>query len=203
MIVYAFFMLTDKRRAKIEEMVERRQSGIVVVLEDVHDPHNAAAVLRSCDAFGVQDVYFVFDKQAAYNPRRVGKASSSSANKWLSYKKFSSASECLQELKGEGFEIVGTALNERSEDLFEMEVQGEKVALVFGNEHAGLSERAVEMCDRLLEIPMRGMVQSLNISVAAALCVYEVTRQRGKDEKYLLNDGEKGKLMNKFCDRGV
>ncbi|MEK6899251.1 MAG: RNA methyltransferase [Nanoarchaeota archaeon] len=168
-------MVTEKRLRKIKNVVAHRQSGFVVVLEDIHDPHNAEAIFRSCDAFGVQEVYLIFDKEKPYNPQKIGKQSSSSANKWLTFHIFHSAEECLSELKKMKYKIVATALG--GESLFDAKLEG-KIALLVGNEHSGLSEEALTFADLKLMIPMRGMVESLNVSVASALFLFEATKQR-------------------------
>jgi len=158
----------------------RRQPGLVLVLEDIHDPHNAAAVLRTAEGFGVGTVYFIFEREKYYNPKKIGKTSSASANKWLDIKVFRSTRDCVADLKNSGYRIFATALSEDSISLFETKFYHGKLALLFGNEHRGLSEEAINLADKKLIIPMRGMVQSLNISVTAAICIFEVTRQRGK-----------------------
>ncbi len=194
--------MSEKREAKIRGVVSRRQKGIVMVIEDVHDPHNAAAILRSCDAFGIQRVCFIFEKQDRYNPRKVGKTSSSSANKWLDFEIYESTKDCFDKLKGEGFEMVVTALSDRAESVYVANLKAEKLALVVGNEHAGVSETAIEMADKVLMIPMRGMVQSFNVSVGAALCMYEVTRQRLENwGKYQLGEASSEALVSDFLDR--
>jgi len=174
-----------------------RWGGFIVVLEDVHDPHNAEAVLRSCDAFGVQEVHFVFETVERFNPRRVGKSTSSSANKWLDFKVHNSIENCLSLLREDGYTIVATTCEDKAEDIFSATFLEEKIALVFGNEHRGVSERAISLSDRCLLIPMRGMVQSLNISVAAAISVYEVARQRlaTSDSIYHLDTTAKESLI--------
>lgn len=172
-------MISDARRTKIEAVAAGRQSGLIVVLEDIHDPHNAGAILRTCDAFGVGEVWFIFDQEKPYNPRRVGKSSSSTANKWLDYRIFSSASAAAAALKRKKYASVATALDARAKDLYEMKLDRRGLALWFGNEHRGLSPYAIRRADRVALIPMRGMVQSLNVSVTAALVIAEVARQRG------------------------
>lgn len=163
----------------MERVVAGRQSGLVVVLEDIHDPHNAEAVLRTCDAFGVQDVYFIFEQEAYYNPRRVGKATSASANKWLTLHVCRSTRACLEALRAAGYQIAVTVVpDETTEDIFTADLTAERLAVVFGNEHRGVSPTAIEMAHRRLTIPMRGMVASLNISVSAAIFLFEITRQR-------------------------
>ncbi len=176
--------MTPRRKERISWVAKCRQAGFILVLEDIHDPHNAAAMLRTCDAFGVQDVWFVFEQEKPFNPRQVGKTSSSSANRWLSFKKFASAKECVDELKAEGYTILATALGKDAVDPYKADLAKEKIALVVGNEHRGVSEVFLQGADMLLTIPMRGFVESLNVSVAAALLVAEITRQReasGKD----------------------
>lgn len=175
---YAYQMLTLRRKKRLLQIAKQRQSGLIVVLEDIHDPHNAAAILRSCDAFGVQEVYFIFDKEERYNPRRVGKASSSSANKWLDFKIFNSTKDCFRQLKKSGYKILVTALSKSATNLFEKNLTEKKIALVIGNEHRGVSTEALRLADEIIYIPMRGFVQSLNVSVAAAIFLFEITRER-------------------------
>ncbi len=171
-------MATEARKKKIEAVEAARQHGFIVVLENVFDPHNAEAVLRSCDAFGVGEVWFVFETVEKFNPKRIGRKSSGSANKWLSFRNFTSIDGALDELATLGYTTVGTALVPGVEDIFTAKFPEEKIALLMGNESTGLSEKALARTERKLLIPMRGMVQSLNISVAAAICIYEITRQR-------------------------
>lgn len=187
------------RRTKIEAVINRRQEG-VVVLEDIHDPHNAAAVMRSCDALGVQKVYLIFEKEEGYDPGKVGKNSSSSANKWLSFKVFKSTKECLDELKKEGYEIVATTVDVEAKELQQTDLSARKIAIVMGNEHRGISETAKEMADKLVYIPMKGMVESFNVSVAAAIVLYELSRQRRQlgEEIYGLDWEEKKELLQKW-----
>ena len=190
-------MITKNRLDKIKAVASRRQQG-VVVFEDIHDPHNAAAVLRTADAFGIQKVCFIFDKQEKFNPKRVGKSTSSSANKWLDFEVFSSASECFKKLKKQGYTIVGTILDEKAKSLIKTDFKKPKIALVFGNEHSGLSQKAIELLDEHVYIPMQGFIQSLNLSVTAAICMYEVFRQRKSDKKFLLSNKEQKKLITQW-----
>lgn len=191
--------MTEKRTQKIVSVLNHRQQGIIV-LEDIHDPHNAAAVLRSVDAFGFQTVYFIFEKEKAYNPKRIGKQSSASANKWLTMEKFSSTKDCYDKLRSDGFVIYATTLESRKPlNLYApLPTLGPKIALVFGNEHTGISEYAKDHADHHLYIPMQGFVQSFNISVSVALTLGEITRKRRKEgiEKYLLNAEEKNNLAS-------
>lgn len=167
-----------ERQEKIVRVAKHRQSDITIVLEDIHDPHNAQAVVRSADAFGIQHIHFIFSREPSFNPKKVGKASSSSANKWVTFHSYSSAEECLKKLNSESYHLVGTALDESAHPLFSYSFPSAPVALFFGNEHRGLSETILQSMHTNIYIPMRGMVQSLNISVAASICMYEFTRQR-------------------------
>lgn len=187
---------------KIHAVAKNRQSGIIVVLEDVHDPHNAAAILRSCDAFGVQDIYFIFNKQKAYNPSRVGKVSSSSANKWLSYKRFQSVKECMGELKQAGFTTFATVLDKDARSVFKTKFsKHKKVAILVGNEKDGLSPEALRLCDKKVYIPMRGFVQSLNVSVTAAILLFEITRQRKDSSRFKRKKSAVGALLKDLSSR--
>ena len=173
-------IVSEKRFVRIRNVVDGRQRGLVLVLEDIHDPHNAEAIFRSCDAFGVQDVHLIFGREKSWNPRKIGKQSSSSAHKWLSFFSYRSTRECLDKLKGEGYFVVGSVLSDDSVSLYGGVdfSKHSKIAIVVGNEHSGLSEEAKKLCDVLVKIPMRGMLESLNVSVASAVFVSEIVRQR-------------------------
>ena len=197
-------MSTLKRSEKIKQVINHRQQGIII-LEDIHDPHNAAAVLRSVDAFGFQTVHFVFEKEKAYNPKRIGKQSSASANKWLTIERFASTKECYDKLKSEGYTVYATTLESQNPiNLYgTLPTLGPKIALVFGNEHAGISEYARNHADHHLYIPMQGFVQSFNISVSVALTLGEITRKRGEEriEEYLLTAEGKNVLHERWLPK--
>ena len=194
--------MEDHRVKRIHEVVEQRQSGLIVVLEDIHDPHNAEAILRTCDAFGVQDVHFVFEKETYYNPKKVGKSTSSSANKWLDFTVHRSATDCISVLHNDGFMIAVTAIDDNTENLFEARFTEQKIAMVIGNEHRGVSDEMLTGADRKIAIPMNGMVQSLNVSVTAAIILFEISRQRTQgSSNYSLNDSQQKQLINSFLER--
>lgn len=177
-------------------MAKNRQEGIIV-LEDIHDPHNAAAIWRTADAFGIQKVWLIFEKETYFNPKHVGKVSSSGANKWIDFEIFRSTDQCMNKLKDEGYKTYATVLNKDAKDLrkTDLRCQG-KIAFMFGNEHRGLSKTAINLADELIYIPMKGMVQSLNLSVTAAICMYEVDRQRQGNFK--LEIEEQKELIKKW-----
>lgn len=197
--------MTPERTQKIKKVITQRQKGIIV-LEDIHDPHNAQAVFRTCDCLGFQQVYVIFEKERVFNPIRLGKLSSSSANKWLDFKVFNSSKECFEELKSLGYTIYATALSDKSRSIHDInfvENHNPNIALVMGNEHSGISEIAFEYADQLINIPMQGMVQSLNLSVTAAMVLFEISRQRHAQgiNNYLLDSLEKSLLEKSYMDR--
>lgn len=193
---------SERRLEKIKAVAAKRQKDFILVLEDIHDPHNAAAILRTCDAFGIQEVWFVFDREKSYRPCHVGRKSSSSANKWLDFKVFSSTDACLTALKKGGYAVFATALTKGSKDVFGAKLTDKKVALAMGNEHRGLSEKLIAAATRVVYIPMRGMVQSLNVSVSAGIFVSEIARQRSRNpKKYRLSKKEAEKLAKKFAEK--
>lgn len=195
-------MPTDRRHELIQRTCAARQQGVVVI-EDVRDPHNAAAVFRSCEAFGFQQVYLIFEQEKPFTPRRLGHATSASANKWLSFQTFDSTHACLSQLRAEGYEILATALEDRAESVFEASFLQPRLALLLGNEHRGLSPQALAMADRVLAIPMAGMIQSLNLSVTAGILLFEITRQRRAADMraYHLSSSERAALASELLAR--
>lgn len=167
-------MATDKRLARIEGVLSRRQPDLRVVLEGVTIAHNASAVIRTCDAAGVLYLDLI-----APNPEllRFNEAITTRTEKWLEIGVHVSAKECLSSLKARGFAIVATRLAEDAVPYTEVDYGG-PTALVFGSESNGISDEALAFADRIIRIPMVGMVQSLNLSVSVAVVLYEAFRQR-------------------------
>jgi tRNA (guanosine-2'-O-)-methyltransferase len=189
-------VIGKQRLAKFNNIASARQEG-VVVLEDIHDPHNAAAVLRSCEGLGLQKVYFIFAKEKKFNPEKIGFMTSASANKWLEYKIFTSAKDCYQFLHKRGYKVYATVLDEKAKSIFQTNLTEPKIALVFGNEHRGLSKQAVKLSDAHIYIPMQGFVQSFNLSVTVAVCVYEMFRQR-QSKNCLLSKKEQARIVKRW-----
>lgn len=171
-------MPTDERVNKLKRVAAQRQAGLTVVIEDVFDPHNLGAIARSCDAFGIQEINIIFDTHPEFDPKDVGKNSSTATNKWLNYRIHHDSERALRTLKDEGWLIVAAALDPKAESIFQADLSHPRLALLLGNEKEGLSAKALKMADRLLTIPMQGIAQSMNVSVSAALFLYEATRQR-------------------------
>ncbi len=170
--------MTEKRREKLLGVLARRRPQLTVVLEDIHDPHNVSAVLRSADAVGVMGVHLVYTRSPF---PKLGKKSSASATKWVKRTRHPSIGVCYAALRAEGFRILGTRLGptggKPSVSLYDLDLTG-RLALVFGNEHLGVSDEAAESADLNFHIPMSGMIESLNVSVACAVALYEAHRQR-------------------------
>ena len=172
--------IQKRRLERLRSTIERRQPDLHLVLENVHDPHNVSAVLRTCDAVGVGTVHMVYTYEKL---PKIGRTSSASAWKWMDLMVHASIEECYAHLRSLGCRIYATDLSARAESLFRLDMRG-PVALGFGNEKRGVSPEASELADGNLLIPMVGLIQSLNISVACAVTLYEAMRQRTEAGMY-------------------
>lgn len=191
---------TEKRLNKITKVVNFRQPSLHVVLENIHDPHNVSAIFRSCDAVGVPKVSLLYTLEEF---PKISNVTSSSAVKWVDKERFISTKECVEKLKAEGFKVYASLLSEDAKDLYEMDLT-EKVALVMGNENRGISDEMKELADECYYIPMRGMIQSLNVSVATAVSLYEAQRQRvekGMYDKPGMEEDEVNKMIDEWCEK--
>lgn len=172
---------TPKRLEKLTKVLEQRQPNLTIILENINDKHNLAACLRSCDAVGVSDVYILYHGEQP--ERKLGRNAAASATKWLNIHRYYNVKKCFDVIRNKGMKIYTTALGEKSISLYDLDLtQG--VALCFGNEHAGVSNKALELADGNFNIPQAGMIQSLNISVACAVSLYEAYRQRNEAKLY-------------------
>ncbi len=186
--------MTERRKEKLLTVLHHRQPGLTIVMENIHDPHNVSAMLRSADAVGMMEVQLVYINEKF---PRLGKKSSASANKWIQRRTFKSIQECYAKLHKEGFRIFATHLDKKSASLYDLDLTG-KVALVFGNEHRGVSEEAASLADGNFQIPMTGMIQSLNVSVACAVTLYEAYRQRALAGTYAKAELTKKQIITLF-----
>lgn len=167
--------MTPERSERLISVLNKRQDNITVVLENVFDPHNISAVMRTCDAVGIQDIYVLNTKIARH--RKWGQKSSSSAHKWLTVHQYTDAAECFYALRARYATILTTHLSSDAVSLHDINFTG-SIALVFGNEHSGVSDEIRAMADGNFIIPQVGIIRSLNISVACAVTVYEAMRQK-------------------------
>lgn len=173
--------MTPERRDKLTHVLAARQPDITVVLENVFDPHNISAVMRTCDAVGVQDIYILNTKIARH--RKWGAKSSSSAAKWLSVHQYEDAQECFTALRNRYEVILTTHLSSDATGLYSIDLT-RPTALVFGNEHSGVSDEIRALADGNFIIPQAGIIRSLNISVACAVTLYEAFRQKNEAGHY-------------------
>jgi tRNA (guanosine-2'-O-)-methyltransferase len=167
---------TERRQARIRACLARRQPDLTVVLENVHDPHNVSAVLRSCDATGVLGVHTIYSVEER-PAKAYARKTSGSAAKWIDVTHHADVASCYAALRGQGLTILAAALTTEARSLYDHDLT-RPVALVFGNEMRGVSEEAIALADGAIKIPMQGMIESLNISVACAVSLYEAQRQR-------------------------
>ncbi len=167
--------MTPERRERLTGVLNKRQPDLTVVLENVQDPHNISAVMRTCDAVGIQEIYVLNNKIPRH--KKWGAKSSSSAAKWLTIHQFSDAAECMAALRSKYKKIYTTHLAADAVSLYDIDFTG-SVALIFGNEHAGVSEEIRALADGNFIIPQMGIIRSLNISVACAVSIYEALRQK-------------------------
>lgn len=170
-----FRAMTPERSERLNAVLAKRQPAITVVLENVADPHNISAVMRTCDAIGIQDIYVL--NTVIGKHKKWGAKSSSSAAKWLTVHQFTDVNTCFEELRKNYKKIYSTHLSTDAVGLYDMNL-AESIALVFGNEHSGVSEELINLCDGNFIIPQVGIIKSLNISVACAVTLYEAYRQK-------------------------
>jgi tRNA (guanosine-2'-O-)-methyltransferase len=173
--------MTPEREERLKYVLDKRQNDLTVVLENVFDPHNISAVMRTCDAVGIQEIFVLNTRISKH--KKWGARSSSSAAKWLTIHQFSDATLCFHELRKKYPLILATHLASSAVSLYDIDFTG-PVALVFGNEHEGVSEDIRALADGNFLIPQVGMIRSLNISVACAVSLYEAYRQKNAAHHY-------------------
>jgi len=190
--------MTPERQEKLLAVLAKRQAGLAVVMENVDDPHNISAVMRTCDAVGIQDIYVLNTR--IHPHKKFGPRSSSSAAKWLTVHHFEDVATCFKVLREKYSRILTTHLATGSVDLYSIDFT-KSVALVFGNEHDGVSEEIRALADGNFIIPQMGIIQSLNISVACAVSIYEAMRQKtvaGQYNQPSLSKDRIGGLMKEW-----
>lgn len=167
--------MTPERKDKLQQVAQRRQFDLTIILENVFDPHNISAVMRTCDAVGVQELFILNTKIPRH--KKWGARSSSSAAKWLTIHQFEDVEKCFSAVRSKYNRIIATHLSSEATSLHAINFT-EPIALVFGNEHSGVSEDIRKLADGNFIIPQVGIIQSLNISVACAVTLYEAYRQK-------------------------
>jgi tRNA (guanosine-2'-O-)-methyltransferase len=171
--------MTPERLSTIKNSLDRRQPDLTVIMENVRKPHNLAAVARTLEAVGGLEINAI----TALTSIRLTQLSAGGVKKWISVNRFPNTEHGLSHLKQQGHQVIATTLNESSIDFREVDYT-RPTAILVGEELEGISDEAIQMADECITIPMAGMVQSLNVSVASALVLYEAYRQRDKAGMY-------------------
>jgi tRNA (guanosine-2'-O-)-methyltransferase len=192
LIKYLSEHVTEKRNVLFDRVIEDRTRYITVLLEDIYQPHNASAVLRSCDCFGIQDVHIVENR----NKYTVNPDVALGASKWLNMYKYNeyenNTREAIRKLKQEGYRIVATTPHTNDVELYDFDVTKGKAVMVFGTELTGISDIVKEEADEFVRIPMYGFTESFNISVSAALVLQHLAHQiRSLNVNWQLSEAEK------------
>ena len=172
--------LTEQRKEKIRQVLSRRQKDLTLVMDNIWDPHNVSAILRSCDAFGVTGIHLYYTTEPFPD---IGEKSSGSAKKWIRRTRHTNAEEMIGGLHKQGYQVLATGFTDEAKPVFEWDFT-KPTAVILSNEHAGVKEELVPLVDGMVYIPMQGMIPSFNVSVAAALTLYEAFRQRDAKGMY-------------------
>jgi len=194
-------IVSESKKEMYDRIASQRTNYLTVVLENIHQEHNASAVLRSCDCFGIQNLH-VIEKNNRY---KVQRDIALGAGRWVDVFNYDQGEQptrdCLLKLKDRGYKIVATTPHERDVTIHELPLD-QPVALVFGTEKKGISKEVVELADEFVRIPMYGFTESFNISVSAALAL-NILRQRleQSDLSWKLNDEEQTLLKIKWCKK--
>ncbi|WP_261444550.1 tRNA (guanosine(18)-2'-O)-methyltransferase TrmH [Serratia grimesii] len=187
--------MSPERYARICEMLATRQPDLTVCLEQVHKPHNVSAIIRTADAVGVHQVHAVWPTTRM----RTLVSSAAGSNSWVNVKTHRTITDAVTHLKSQGMQILATNLSDRAVDFREVDYT-RPTCILLGQEKTGITEEALRLADQDIVIPMIGMVQSLNVSVASALILYEAQRQRQnaglyRRERSMLNEEEQQRLL--------
>jgi tRNA (guanosine-2'-O-)-methyltransferase len=195
--------ITPNRKSLFEKVIANRTRHITVILEDIYQPHNASAVLRTCDLTGIQDVHIIENN----NQYDVNPDVALGASKWLNLFKYNETEQntllTFEKLRKQGYRIVASTPHKNDQDLESIPLDG-KMAIVFGTELNGLSDIAIENADEFLKIPMFGFTESYNISVSAALILFTLTnRLRNSSTNWSLSEDEKQEILLEWSRRSI
>lgn len=196
--------ITERRSNLIDQVLNNRTRYLTVVLEDIYQTHNASAVLRTCDCFGIQDVYIIENR----NKYRLNPDVTLGSDKWLDlfrYRKYDNNSlEAINHLKNKGYRIVATMPRSDSRSIDEFDIGRGKAAIFFGTELTGLSDNIIQNADERIFIPMFGFTESFNLSVSAAIILYNLTnRLRRTSIEWHLTFQEKTEQKIKWIKKGL
>ena len=191
-IAYLATFMTEERFSLFERTLAQRTNYMTILAENTFHPHNAAALMRHCEAFGVQRMHTI-ETRCTFDPsQNISRGS----DRWLNLVRHNSTEEALTALKAEGYRLVATTPHRESCTPETFDVTKGKFALIFGTEHAGISDEAMAAADEYLRIPMCGMVESLNVSASAAILIYQLTgRIRAQVAGWPLSEREQTELL--------
>ena len=197
---YMSQFLTEERKAVLQRTVASRTHYMRILTENMFHPQNASAIMRHCEAFGIQQIHTVEDR-CKFDPSvNIVRGT----QKWVDVEHHETTREALAALKSEGYRIVATTPHRCSATPETFDVTKGKFALVFGTEHAGISDEVIEAADAFLMIPMCGMVESLNVSASAAILIYMLSeRIRQSVDGWQLSDDEQLKLLTRWTMSSV
>lgn len=204
LILYLKQFVTERRLKLFETRLENRTRYLTVVLEDIFQPHNASAVLRSCECFGIQDLHIIENR----NAYRINPDVALGSYKWLTLKRHNQPGDnttpALMTLKKEGYRVVAAMPHKNDCKLEDFDLSKGKTALVFGSELEGLSPTAVSLADEFVQVPMVGFTESLNISVCAAICIHHLTTELRKSSLlWQLDEDEKQDIMLSWLKKTI
>ena len=169
---------SPRRLKLIDQYYKNKIADAEILLDNVWDPHNAAAVIRSCDGLGIKTINLYYSYNQFPNLKRQGKRASGAANKWIMFNKVVDIKQFAKEKKKEGFRFLAADLKKGAKNLSRYRFP-KKCMIILGNENLGISDEVKKVCDETVFIPMVGMTKSYNISVSAAIILYELFRQKG------------------------
>ncbi|WP_114748955.1 TrmH family RNA methyltransferase [Pleomorphovibrio marinus] len=200
-LLYLGEFITQHKKTLMEEVLSRRTRYFTVVLENIYKPHNASAVIRTADCFGIQDIH-VIEKENSY---KINPYVTRGASQWVDIHKYQNlegmaVSNCFTALRSQGYQIIATTPKlENSISIHEF-IPEKKTALAFGNEHEGVSEEVTRQADALVHIPMYGFSESFNISVTASIFLFDLLRkaQNLTITNFHLSEREKDILRSKW-----
>jgi len=200
---YLLTFISDKRKQRFDEVLKNRTGHLHIVLENIFQAHNASAVLRSCEAFGIQHVHFIENR----NRMRISDDVAMGSSNWLTIHRHNSnennTKEALQQLKDMGYRIVATTPHKNDVTIDKLPVD-KKLALVFGTELEGVSDDVMRMADEFVKIPMLGFTESFNVSVCAALCMFELSNRMRSDNKNIqLSEEEQNEIYFQWLKNSV
>ncbi len=201
--VFLARFITSERHDKMLNVLKDRTRHVTIALEDIFQPHNISAVLRSCDGFGISSVHIIENK----NKFQVNPDVALGTEKWVEIKKYDknqfNTPECIDQLKKQGYQIVATALHKNSISLQDVNIN-QKTALLFGTELNGLSDYAMEQADFFMNIPMFGFVESFNISVSVAICLFYLKEKLiNSDIPWQMSEEERESLLYLWLKNSV